>query len=81
MGAGHGQPMKTTPDPKFMTSAELADLLCLQVGTIRNRVSQGLDPRPYRVSGRLLFDRIEVDAWIKRQRVPGRRDAAKGGAK
>lgn len=38
---------------------------------VRGRIMKRLDfPRPFRISGRVLFDRPEIAEWIEMQRVP-----------
>lgn len=53
-----------------MNYKEVADLLHINTGTLRNWVSQGKFIRPLKrpgVKGRVLFLREEVEAWIEKR--------------
>ena len=51
----------------FLTSHELARYLRVSMSTIRNRVKEGSIPFT-KVYGKLLFDLIEINAWVAEQR-------------
>lgn len=51
----------------FLTSHELARYLRVSLSTIRNRVKEGSIPFT-KVYGKLLFDLVEINAWVAEQR-------------
>lgn len=52
-------------DPKLLTVTELADVLHMDVGTIRNRLSRGDSmPPSIKVGKRRLFPANELNKWI-----------------
>lgn len=51
----------------FLTSHELAHYLRVSMSTIRNRVKEGSIPFT-KVYGKLLFDLVEINAWVAEQR-------------
>lgn len=53
-----------TPLPELLTTDEVATLSRRSPRTIRNRVGLGLEPKPVRRGGRLLFERDAVLAWL-----------------
>jgi excisionase family DNA binding protein len=55
---------------KYLTVKELAKLLRRTPGTVRNDLSQGRIPC-VRILGRVLFDKGEIESWIKEQNENG----------
>jgi hypothetical protein len=60
------------PEKKFMNLAEAAEYLGLKARgkawspqTLRNRISEGRGPRHQKRFGRLVFDRADLDAFVK----------------
>lgn len=52
-------------ETELLTVTELAEILHMDVGTIRNRLSRG-DPMPpsLKIGRRRLFPAIEVERWV-----------------
>ena len=52
-------------DPKYLNIEELAEQLCINVQTVRNRLSRG-NPMPpsIKVGRRLLFPIQEFESWM-----------------
>jgi predicted DNA-binding transcriptional regulator AlpA len=53
----------------LLEEQEVCAILGVTVATGRNRQATGKFPPHYSVGKRKLFKRVEVEAWIKRQRV------------
>ena len=61
-GAGYAKPM-TKPMPDYLTTREVADLIRLKERKVYDLVATGAIPC-VRVTGKLLFPRHLVEAWL-----------------
>lgn len=55
--------MTETPPPQFLTTREVADLLRVRERKVYDMAAEGTIPHR-RVTGKLLFPRAELDAWL-----------------
>ncbi|PSK99754.1 excisionase family DNA binding protein [Haloactinopolyspora alba] len=53
---------------EFMTTNELAEMLRTSPETCRYWRHRGTGPRSFKVGRRVLYDRADVEAWIKAAR-------------
>ncbi len=54
---------------EFIGIEELAEILGCSRKTIQNRISAGDVPKYYKPGRRVLFDKSEVDSWIRKHQV------------
>lgn len=66
---------KMKPNRKYLTVAELADLLRLNPITVANMARAGRIPS-YKFGGRVCFTIEDVEAYIKSRRRPSRDELA-----
>lgn len=68
-------------DTKLLTITELSDVLHMDVGTIRNRLSRG-EPMPpsVKVGRRRLFPASELEKWLMTKLVSNDLSAEKANA-
>lgn len=61
--------MEATPEiaSEFMTVDQLSAYIKIEPGTIYNWKQLGLGPRRTKVGKRVLFAKVDVDAWIAEQ--------------
>jgi excisionase family DNA binding protein len=58
----------TTPQPERLLSIDdVAEIIGLAPGTLRNWRVAGRGPRGARIGGRVRYRRADVDAWITQQ--------------
>ena len=55
------------PDPEFMTTDEVADLLRVSINTVYFWRQRGVGPRGYKFGKSLRFRRAEVLEWAAAQ--------------
>lgn len=53
----------------LITTAEAAKLMRVAPGTVRYWRHIGYGPTGFRVGGRVLYDRTEVEQWLRDQRM------------
>lgn len=53
--------------PRFLTPAEVADLLKVSTKTLANRRSQGLPPLALKIGGRVRYPREALEEWLAKQ--------------
>lgn len=63
----------TTTERELLTTAELADLLGIPVGTLRYYRSCGIGPASFRLAGRVRYRRSDALAWVAAQEQATRR--------
>lgn len=56
-------------DGERLTAAEAAEYIGCSKQHLYNLRTAGTGPASYKVAGRLVFDRRDVDVWIARQRA------------
>ena len=56
-------------EKKFYTVKELAELLMASEVWVKRRVKSGEIPS-YKIGGKRLFKKEEIDSWIENQREP-----------
>lgn len=57
-----------TTNEKYLTYGQVADLLCMSTGGLRNRMSRGeLMPPSVKVGRRRLFPESELHKWLAEQ--------------
>lgn len=55
---------------KLLTTADIAEMLRMNVAHVRDRVTHRPDfPRPFVVGGKKLYKKEEVEAWIESLKV------------
>ncbi len=66
----NGAPQPAAPSPPLLTTRELASLLRIKERKVYDLVAAGEIPC-VRVTGKLLFPRADIDAWLGRHRLAG----------
>lgn len=56
-------------DDGFITSSEYAEMTRRTQEAVRTERHRGLGPKAYRVGGRVLYKRSDVDAWLEQHVV------------
>jgi predicted DNA-binding transcriptional regulator AlpA len=56
----------------WMTTAEVAAASGINSVSVRRYAWRGVIPQPERVGGILLWNRAEIEAWLRNRRRPGR---------
>lgn len=54
--------------PEYLTVAEVAELVRAPAETVRYWRHVGKGPASFKIGRRVLFERADVEAWIKAQR-------------
>ena len=58
------QPSQHEPTPDLLTISEAAELLRAPVATLRYWRHLGTGPRCFRVGRRVLYRRVDLNAWV-----------------
>lgn len=57
--------MSSETPPEYLTTAEVAAILRVTINTLRQWRNEARGPRSFRVGGRVLYDRADLNAFIK----------------
>jgi predicted DNA-binding transcriptional regulator AlpA len=50
----------------YYTIDELAEFLRIEPGTVRNRMSKGIGPKPTKIGHRVLFEEKDIREYLER---------------
>jgi hypothetical protein len=60
----HERARRRGPDPRYLEAPEAAAYLRLSEGNLAKRRVQGGGPRFAKMGNRVVYDRVDLDAWL-----------------